>query len=241
MSYSCDVTSGAIEHEDYWPCIDTGRILDGIPLWATADCRPDPAPPSGDINHPFDPVPNSGTHRAIYRMASFTNRRLDGIPLMAAEIDPCCDGGFAIGGPNSGGGGGGSGPNVVTCFCGSSHGVPQTLYLVGGTGSITGVHSMIYQGNFTGAFPAESCDVWSGSFSVSGTTYVIKLKICQSPFGCNLLIEFYDASGTTLICRPNGVSSSCPPLMIEIRSDVGGGDCVGTLGVFDSTIVETSP
>ena len=93
VSYSCDVGSGAVEHEDYWPAIDTGRILDGIPLWATADCRPDPAPPSGDINHPFDPVPTTGGNIALYRVAVTTNRRLDGLPLMAAEIDPCCDGG----------------------------------------------------------------------------------------------------------------------------------------------------
>jgi hypothetical protein len=241
--YECTATSGDVEHADYWPAIDTGRILDGIPLWATADCRPDPAPPSGDINHPFDPVPNSGLNRAIYRMASFTNRRLDGIPLMAAEIDPCCDGGFAIGGPNSGGGGGGgggTGPNVATCGCGSVYGTPRTIYAVGSSGSTPGVYPMTYQGQFPGGFPSEICDVWLGNFVVGSVTYGILYRICASGFACAPNVLITNQAGDTIICYPRVNNYQCPPLFIEVAS-YWPGTCEPIIGAFTFTIVDTPP
>lgn len=96
VGYACSGVGSGVEHSTYWAVVNTNRTLDGLPLWATADCRPDPAPPSGDINYPFDPVPNSGANIALYRVATYTDRRLDGLPLMAAEIDPCCDGGIGM-------------------------------------------------------------------------------------------------------------------------------------------------
>jgi hypothetical protein len=213
VTYSCS-SGDPVPDQDYWLGLNTGKTLDGLPLYGTADCISDNGVSAGSTSHPFNMITEStGTARALFRLAQPTGKTLDGLPLYAAENDPCCDGGFI---DLTGGGGGGDGVNTACCF----DTIPETLYIAV-TGGFSGLGTVTL--TYVGQFEYQSDSVtgtnnWATwRAEVSGTCSITKLILQCIGYGTWALTiqNSYIANNETYIS--DGVSA-CDPLIVVFSS-----------------------
>jgi hypothetical protein len=215
VTYSCSA-GDPVPDQDYWLGLNTGKTLDGLPLYAAADCISDNGVAAGSTDHPFNMITETtGTARALFRLAQPTGKTLDGLPLYAAENDPCCDGGFIdFGTDGGGGGGGGSGDGVVTACCGPVP-VPYTLYATfTGAMALAGSVTLTYVGLGTWPFSSK----WTGtSVGCGGITVDVE---CDT-FG---MARFYPnvTGGTTKDSSAVHLTGTCSPFSISANYTMSG-------------------